>query len=508
MGEVCRGGLERDSVARAVSDSTPERAGPEEWERESQSQSSRLRFLLITMSWLTSLCSLTDHIRMHQWRMWSPPQVGSRSDRTLGRCEARWTIGATFSVSSAKRMDTLQSIVPKAEQSMRARSKPALIVCSNPREMLALREGYLEWKPVQILVDSGSEITVVKASLTDPKRWNREELVRVHGNEILYPSAQFRLETDGGGRTMKVALIPEVPVDILLGVRDSIWRSIRCSSNWSSTVEGLAADWLNTAMNLGAGNISCCHLYNLTRLYFTGWVWSTGSGGLKQEMIEIWEHAHSMCCPGSFHWPCVFRDVSNYCKTCEVCQKGQGWRCIRQAEMIPMPLIHWPFQRIAMDGIGPLPRTRSGHKYILLCNMLPWGNCTLKYRGRESGKGVSDTLLQGWHSWWNTLGLYVCLTPRAIQNAQHLSDQNHPISPSNWWVGRAIPLKTMLNSSHPGIREIGMNISSFPRGKLLRSPQGFPPSSYFMEGMWGVPLMSSKRCGLERRLRRPAAHLI
>ena len=122
-------------------------------------------------------------------------------------------------------MDTLQSIVPKAEQSMRARSKPALIVCSNPREMLALREGYLEWKPVQILVDSGSEITVVKASLIDPKRWNWEELVRVqcvHGNEILYPSAQVRLETDGGGRTMKVALIPEVPVDILLGVRDSI----------------------------------------------------------------------------------------------------------------------------------------------------------------------------------------------------------------------------------------------------------------------------------------------
>jgi len=30
------------------------------------------------------------------------------------------------------------------------------------------------------------------------------------------------METDGGGRFMKVALIPKVPVDILLGVRDSI----------------------------------------------------------------------------------------------------------------------------------------------------------------------------------------------------------------------------------------------------------------------------------------------
>jgi len=40
----------------------------------------------------------------------------------------------------------------------------------------------------------------------------------VHGKEILYPSAQVRLKTDGWGRTIKVALIPEVPVDVLLGV--------------------------------------------------------------------------------------------------------------------------------------------------------------------------------------------------------------------------------------------------------------------------------------------------
>jgi len=43
----------------------------------------------------------------------------------------------------------------KAQQIVRARSKPALIACSNPGEKLALRVGYLEGKPVQILVDSG-----------------------------------------------------------------------------------------------------------------------------------------------------------------------------------------------------------------------------------------------------------------------------------------------------------------------------------------------------------------
>ena len=30
-----------------------------------------------------------------------------------------------------------------------------------------------------------------------------------------------------------------------------------------------------------------------------------------------------------------------------------------------MPLIELPFQRIAMDEVGPLPRSRSGYKYIL-----------------------------------------------------------------------------------------------------------------------------------------------
>ena len=33
--------------------------------------------------------------------------------------------------------------------------------------------------------------------------------------------------------------------------------------------------------------------------------------------------------------------------------------------MIPLPLIGKPFQRIAMDVIGPLPRSNNGNKYIL-----------------------------------------------------------------------------------------------------------------------------------------------
>ena len=34
--------------------------------------------------------------------------------------------------------------------------------------------------------------------------------------------------------------------------------------------------------------------------------------------------------------------------------------------MVPMPVIGEPFRRIAMDIVGPLPRTRRGHQYILM----------------------------------------------------------------------------------------------------------------------------------------------
>ena len=38
-----------------------------------------------------------------------------------------------------------------------------------------------------------------------------------------------------------------------------------------------------------------------------------------------------------------------------------------------MPVIAEPFQRIAMDIIGPLPRSRSGKRYVLvICDYATW----------------------------------------------------------------------------------------------------------------------------------------
>jgi hypothetical protein len=66
-----------------------------------------------------------------------------------------------------------------------------------------------------------------------------------------------------------------------------------------------------------------------------------------------------------FYWPTLFRDVDDFCKSCAECQKA-GNRRVRRVPMVSLPIIAEPFECIAMDVVGPLPRSRAGHRYVLV----------------------------------------------------------------------------------------------------------------------------------------------
>ncbi|XP_069586606.1 uncharacterized protein, partial [Ranitomeya imitator] len=67
-----------------------------------------------------------------------------------------------------------------------------------------------------------------------------------------------------------------------------------------------------------------------------------------------------------FYWPKMGTDVSNYCRSCVTCQRvGKAGPAIK-APLIPLPVIEEPFQRIAVDIVGPLAvPSSSGKQYIL-----------------------------------------------------------------------------------------------------------------------------------------------
>ena len=66
-----------------------------------------------------------------------------------------------------------------------------------------------------------------------------------------------------------------------------------------------------------------------------------------------------------FYWPGLFRDVEEHCRSCGQCQK-LSTRKVKKAPLVPLPIMDEPFRRIAMDIVGPLPRSSSGKRYILV----------------------------------------------------------------------------------------------------------------------------------------------
>ena len=66
-----------------------------------------------------------------------------------------------------------------------------------------------------------------------------------------------------------------------------------------------------------------------------------------------------------FYWPGIFGDVARHCMACGQCQKCSP-RQVKKAPLVPLPIMGEPFKRIAMDIVGPLPRSSSGKRYILV----------------------------------------------------------------------------------------------------------------------------------------------
>ena len=115
-----------------------------------------------------------------------------------------------------------------------------------------------------------------------------------------------------------------------------------------------------------------------------------------------------------FYWPTIYQNVAKFCRSCESCQLAAGRKPAR-APLIPLPIITQHFSRMAMDIVGPLPRTRHGNRYALVvCNYATQYPEAVALRSIE---------------------FYFPLADRALQDASHSANLHHSI-PS--WIGQKI----------------------------------------------------------------------
>lgn len=106
-------------------------------------------------------------------------------------------------------------------------------------------------------------------------------------------------------------------------------------------------------------------------------LWS-GHLGINKTYQRVLKH---------FFWPGLKSDIARYCKSCHVCQvSGKPNQSVPPAPLCPIPAVGEPFERVLVDCVGPLPRAKSGAKYLLtmMCastrfpEVIPLRNITAK----------------------------------------------------------------------------------------------------------------------------------
>ena len=65
-----------------------------------------------------------------------------------------------------------------------------------------------------------------------------------------------------------------------------------------------------------------------------------------------------------YYWPGMERDIKEYVRTCHICQKRER-RC-GEAPLEPIKKGTKPFQQVGIDVMGPLPRSLTGKRYIVV----------------------------------------------------------------------------------------------------------------------------------------------
>ena len=100
------------------------------------------------------------------------------------------------------------------------------------------------------------------------------------------------------------------------------------------------------------------------------------SGPLRRQVMEV---AHQSILGGhlgsrttidrvfsNFYWPSVRREVTQFCKSCNICQRTDKRGVCGRVPLQNMPIIDVPFERVAVDLVGPMsPPSESGYRYIL-----------------------------------------------------------------------------------------------------------------------------------------------
>ena len=68
-----------------------------------------------------------------------------------------------------------------------------------------------------------------------------------------------------------------------------------------------------------------------------------------------------------FYWPNLHKDVADFCGACHLCAVNKDNRPPNNVSLHPIDVaMLQPYEKVAMDILGPLPESKDGSKYVLI----------------------------------------------------------------------------------------------------------------------------------------------
>jgi len=97
----------------------------------------------------------------------------------------------------------------------------------------------------------------------------------------------------------------------------------------------------------------------------------------------------------AFYWPGMRHDVTAHVSGCETCIRTKSGRRKQRAPMQPSA-VGFPNHRVAMDIVGPLPKSRAGNKYILVATDYFTKWVEIFPMENETAESVAKCFYKGW----------------------------------------------------------------------------------------------------------------
>ena len=289
--------------------------------------------------------------------------------------------------------------------------------------------GTVNGKEVKILRDTGASVVLMRKSLLNSSDKILDKRIRLkfaNNSQVTVATALIRLNCPLYEGEIEVALLDDLPFDVLLGNIPGV----KCACDISAgTVEPTACMVQTRGQRRAEGipesvlgkqskikfnleSLTCQELCALQKRDVTlNFAWEKAElavdslpryfirDGLllrecyKSQQIRdivtqivlpvdlrarVMEVAHDSIWAGHlgtrktqdrilnhFFWPGIYSDIRRYCQSCNLCQKLDGTKPTR-APLISVPVIGKPFQRVAIDIVGPLSKSRRNNRFVLV----------------------------------------------------------------------------------------------------------------------------------------------